>query len=69
MTSQFADDTAVVAHDADHNTAVTKLQSAVAQISDWARKWKIALNDSKSRYAWILLSALITILLQSSKAN
>ncbi len=48
MTSQFADDTAIVAHDADYNTVITKLQSAVTRISDWTRKWKITLNDSKS---------------------
>ncbi len=46
--SQFADDTAIIACNADYDSAVTTLQTAVDHISAWAQDWKIALNNSKS---------------------
>ena len=47
-TSLYADDTGNVAHDADYDTAVAKLQSAVDSVAKWAKKWKIRINESKS---------------------
>ena len=46
--SLYADDTGIVAHDADYDTAVAKLQSAVDSVAKWAKKWKIRINESKS---------------------
>lgn len=47
-TATFADDTAVLAPNADYYAAVSTLQSAVDNISTWACTWKIKINNTKS---------------------
>lgn len=44
----FADDTAIMAIGATHEEAVVKVQSAIDKISEWTKKWRIKLNESKS---------------------
>lgn len=46
--SQFVDDTAIIVCNAGYVSAITTLQTAVDQISAWAKDWKVALNNSKS---------------------
>ena len=47
-TALFADDTAVTSCNVNYDTAVSNLQTAINQISTWAARWKIKLNQSKS---------------------
>jgi hypothetical protein len=47
-TALFADDSGVISHDTNYNTAVARLKSAVNNISIWAKDWKIRLNEAKS---------------------
>ncbi len=47
-TALFADDTAVTAINSNYDIAVSNLQTSVNQISTWATRWKIKLNQSKS---------------------
>lgn len=44
----FADDTVILSSHKEYRAATTQLQSAVNRISDWAKQWKISLNESKS---------------------
>lgn len=46
----FADDTAVLAISDSIETATSKLQKALNSISDWTKKWRIALNETKSTH-------------------
>ena len=48
FTALFADDTAVAVRHKDYNTAVEQLQKSLNRISRWAKRWKIAINKSKS---------------------
>lgn len=47
-TALFADDTAVTSCNVNYDTAVSNLQLAINQISTWAARWKIKLNQLKS---------------------
>lgn len=44
----FADDTAILASDDDPNVASRHLQEHLIMIEDWAKKWKIKINENKS---------------------
>ena len=44
----FADDTAVLTSHEDYPNAVTKLQTAVSEINDWANTWKTQINVGKT---------------------
>jgi hypothetical protein len=44
----FADDTAVLAIGKDHEEAANKLQTSINQISNWTKRWRIKMNESKS---------------------
>lgn len=46
----FADDTAIMATGVTHKEAAEKVQTAVNAITDWTKKWKIKLNESKSTH-------------------
>ncbi len=48
MLATFADDTALLAKHHDYQTAVTMLQTATDGISQWTKKWKIKINETKS---------------------
>lgn len=48
MTATFADDTAILTTHEDYSVATTQLQSAVNKIDNWATRWKIKLNASKT---------------------
>ena len=47
----FADDSGVIACDDNYEKAVSCLQTAVNNIVEWTRKWKIQLNENKS--VWV----------------
>lgn len=46
----FADDTAIMAIGVTHKEAVDKVQIAVNSITNWTKKWRIKLNESKSTH-------------------
>lgn len=46
----FADDTAIMATGVTHKEAVEKVQIAINAITDWTKKWRIKLNESKSTH-------------------
>lgn len=46
----FADDTAVLAAGMNTAIATSNLQSALNQIVDWTKMWRIKLNESKSQH-------------------
>ena len=48
--STFADDTALVAMDADPTTASRNLQDHLNSIEKWLQKWRINVNRNKSTY-------------------
>lgn len=47
-TGTFADDTAVLAINEDPSLASMLLQKSINNISDWLKKWRIKVNESKS---------------------
>jgi hypothetical protein len=49
-TATFADDTAILATHEDPTTASLKLQVTINKIDDWAKKWRIKINQSKSTH-------------------
>jgi histone H2A len=48
-TATFADDTAILAPDDQPETATAKLQN-INNLEQWAKKWKIKVNQTKSAY-------------------
>lgn len=46
----FADDTAILASDNSSFEASNKLQEHINKIQDWCNKWKIKINDDKSKH-------------------
>jgi hypothetical protein len=46
----FADDTAILATHEDPTTASIKLQATINKINDWAKIWRIKMNQSKSTH-------------------
>lgn len=46
----FADDTAILTTDKSVNVATRKLQEAANNISNWTKKWRIKINETKSTY-------------------
>lgn len=46
----FADDTSILATGINTRYATDKLQRAVNKIMDWAKRWRIKLNESKSQH-------------------
>jgi hypothetical protein len=53
-TATFADDTAILATHED--PASVKLQATLNKIDDWAKKWRIKINQSKSTHTTFTLS-------------
>jgi hypothetical protein len=49
-TATFADDTKILAIHEDSKTASMKLQATINKINEWAKKWRIKINQSKSMY-------------------
>jgi len=47
--SMFADNTAIMATHRDYHSAVNNLQKAVDSIVAWFHKWKISINEKKSK--------------------
>lgn len=45
-TSHKVDDTALLVTDQDTHSTITKLQTAVNNINNWTKKWRIELNDA-----------------------
>jgi hypothetical protein len=54
-TTTFADDTAILATHEDPAIASMKLQATINMIDYWAKKWRIKLNQSKSKHITITL--------------
>jgi hypothetical protein len=54
-TATFADDTPMLATHEDLATVLMKPQAAVNKIDDWAKKWRIYINQSKSTHIAIIL--------------
>lgn len=50
VTATFADDTALLATGPDIQSATNKLQTAVNNVTNWANKWRIKLNEVKSTH-------------------
>ncbi len=48
FTALFADDTAEAKWNKNYNRVVEKLHFSLDNISNWARRWKIAINEAKS---------------------
>lgn len=48
MIALFADDTAVVTHNGNYESAIAFRQSIVHHIASWTNHWKISLNEIKS---------------------
>lgn len=46
-TAMFADDTALIAVDKDNSRVLTKLQTALAEIEIWLKRWRVRVNESK----------------------
>jgi hypothetical protein len=46
-TATFADDTAILATHEDPAIASMKLQATINKIEEWAKKWRIKINQSK----------------------
>jgi hypothetical protein len=49
-TVTFADDTAVLATHEDPPIASKKLQATISKTDEWAEKWRIKINQSKSTH-------------------
>jgi hypothetical protein len=49
-TATFADDTATLALDDQPETATAKLQNHISNLEQWAKKWKIKVNQIKSAH-------------------
>ena len=47
-TATYADDTAILSVGKSQQESIAKLQSACDEITNWAEKWKIKLNEQKS---------------------
>ncbi len=47
--AMFADDTAILATHTNYSTATANLQSANDKFSEWTKRWKIRINNSKSK--------------------
>ena len=52
VTATFADDTALLATDQDIQSATNKLQTAVNNVTNWTKKWRIKLNEVKSIHVY-----------------
>ena len=48
--STFADDTAILSNHSNPITASTNLQTHLQSIEKWTRKWKIKINEEKSKH-------------------
>ena len=46
--ANFADDTAILSANQEYDVATQHLQGAVNEVAEWARKWKIEVNETKS---------------------
>jgi hypothetical protein len=54
-TATFAEDTAILATHEDPAIASMKLQATINKIDDWAMKWRIKINPSKSKHITLTL--------------
>jgi hypothetical protein len=55
-TATFADDTAILATHEDGAIASMKLQATINKIDEWAKKWRIKINQSKSKHITFTVS-------------
>jgi hypothetical protein len=49
-TATFADDTTILATEGNVEESTSKLQRAATAVSNWTKKWRIKLNETKSTH-------------------
>jgi hypothetical protein len=54
--STFADDTAILSNHSNPITASANLQTHLQSIEKWTRRWKIKINEEKSKHVTFTLS-------------